>query len=143
MRSIDSGVRTFGIALDRVVGCSNERMAWPAISFNDQRYLSALHKADVPKCRQSLLAVTLYLVGRYNNVNRKTYTDAGVDVFWKPNGQFQVSAILNSDFAQAESDGIVVNFSAIETFFGDKRSFSTRTKAISRCRSPLWAAPSS
>ena len=129
MRSIDSDVRTIGIALDRVVGYSNERMAWPAISFNDQRYLSALQKVDVPKYSQSLLAITPYLAGLYDNVNRKTATDAGMDVFWKPNGQFQVSASLNPDFGQVESDGIVVNFSAIETFFGDKRPFFTENQS--------------
>ncbi len=63
MRSIDSSVRTIGIALDRVAGYSNERMAWPAISFNDQRYLSALQKVDVSKYSQSLLAITPYFAG--------------------------------------------------------------------------------
>jgi hypothetical protein len=128
MRSGDNGTRTIGIALDRVVGDSNERMAWPAISFNDQRYLSALQKVEVPQYSQSLLAVTPYIVGLYDNINAKTDADAGVDLFWKPNGQFQLSATLNPDFGQVESDGIVVNFSAIETFFGDKRPFFTENQ---------------
>jgi hypothetical protein len=128
MRSSRDETRTIGIALDRVIGDSNERMAWPAISFTEQRYLSVLQKVQVPQFSQSLLAVTPYVVGLYDNIDGKTDADAGVDVFWKPNGQFQLSATLNPDFGQVESDGIVVNFSAIETFFGDKRPFFTENQ---------------
>jgi hypothetical protein len=128
MRSDGDTTRTIGIALDRVVGDSNERMAWPAISFNEQRYLSVLQKVEVPQYSQSLLAVTPYVVGLYDNIDGKTDVDGGLDLFWKPNGQFQLSATLNPDFGQVESDGIVVNFSAIETFFGDKRPFFTENQ---------------
>ena len=128
MRSEAGATRTIGLALDRVVGDSNERMAWPAISFTEQRYLSALQKVEVPQFSQALLAVTPYVVGLYDNVGGKADFDAGLDLFWKPNGQFQLSATLNPDFGQVESDGIVVNFSAIETFFGDKRPFFTENQ---------------
>jgi Domain of unknown function (DUF5916) len=128
MRKDASGKRTIGIALDRVVGDSNERMTWPAISFTEQRYLSALNKVEVPQFSQSLLAITPYVVGLVDNVDGKADIDAGVDLFWKPSGQFQLSATLNPDFGQVESDGIVVNFSAIETFFGDKRPFFTENQ---------------
>ncbi len=120
--------RTIGLALDRVIGDTGERMTWPAISFSDQRYLSALQKVEVQQFSQSLLAVTPYVVGLYDNVSDQRDFNAGVDVFWKPSGQFQLSATLNPDFGQVESDGIVVNFSAIETFFGDKRPFFTENQ---------------
>ena len=128
MRNAIDGSRTIGIALDRVVGDSNERMAWPAISFNDQRYLSDLQKVEVPQFSQSLLAVTPYVVGLYDNIAGNTDVDAGLDLFWKPSGRFQLSATLNPDFGQVESDGIVVNFGATETFFGDKRPFFTENQ---------------
>ncbi len=128
MRSTDGDTRTIGLSLDRVVGDTGERMTWPAISYTEQRYLSALQKVEVPQFSQSLLAVTPYVVGLYDNIDGRTEVDAGVDLFWKPNGQFQLSATLNPDFGQVESDGIVVNFSAIETFFGDKRPFFTENQ---------------
>ncbi|MFZ2754800.1 MAG: DUF5916 domain-containing protein [Lysobacteraceae bacterium] len=128
MRSINGDTRTIGLSLDRVVGDTGERMTWPAISYTEQRYLSALQKVEVPQFSQSLLAVTPYVVGLYDNINGRTEVDAGVDLFWKPNGQFQLSATLNPDFGQVESDGIVVNFSAIESFFGDKRPFFTENQ---------------
>lgn len=130
MREGIDGRRTIGIALDRVVGDSNERMTWPAISFNDQRYLSALERIEIAAYDQSLFAVTPYVVGLYDDVARQTHLDAGLDLFWKPNGRFQLSATLNPDFGQVESDAIVVNFGAIETFFGDKRPFFTENQGM-------------
>jgi len=128
MRQSEGANRTIGIALDRVVGDTGERMTWPAISFMEQRFLSLLQKVEVPQHSQSLLAITPYVVGLYDNVDGRSDFDAGVDLFWKPNGQFQLSATLNPDFGQVESDGIVVNFGAIETFFGDKRPFFTENQ---------------
>ncbi len=128
MRDGNGQTRTIGLALDRVIGDTGDRMTWPAISFTDQRYLTALEKVEIPQYSQSLLAVTPYVVGLHDNIGGKSDFDTGLDLFWKPNGRFQVSATLNPDFGQVESDGIVVNFSAIETFFGDKRPFFTENQ---------------
>ncbi len=130
MQKADGDTRTLGISLDRVIGASNERMAWPAITFSEQRFLSNLHKLEVPAFSQSLLAVTPYVVGVYDNVERGADFDAGADLFWKPNGQFQLSATLNPDFGQVESDQLVVNFGAIESFFNDKRPFFTENQSF-------------
>lgn len=128
MRDGTDGVRTIGLSLDRVIGDTGDRMSWPAVSFQEQPYLSALSKVRIPHYDQALLTATPYVVGLYDNVGGRSDFDAGVDVFWKPNGRFQLSATLNPDFGQVESDGIVVNFGAIETFFGDKRPFFTENQ---------------
>jgi hypothetical protein len=128
MRRTQGDARTIGLSFDRVIGDTGERMAWPAVTFTEQRFLSTLQKVQVPQFSQSLLAVTPYVVGLYDNIDGKTDADAGLDLFWKPSGQFQLSATLNPDFGQVESDGIVVSFSAIETFFGDKRPFFTENQ---------------
>ena len=130
MQSIAGDTRTLGISLDRVIGATGERMSWPAISFNEQRFLSVLEEIQVPKFSQALLAVTPYVVGVYDAVGGNADFDAGGDVFWKPNGQFQLSATLNPDFGQVESDQLVVNFSAIESFFNDKRPFFTENQSF-------------
>ena len=41
---------------------------------------------------------------------------AGAEVFWKIDSSKQVNLTLNPDFGQVESDEVVVNFSAFETF---------------------------
>ncbi|QNP41138.1 DUF5916 domain-containing protein [Lysobacter solisilvae (ex Woo and Kim 2020)] len=127
MRDVE-GTRTLGIQLDRVIGASGERASWPAVSFQDTRFLTALNKVQVPAYSQSLLAITPYVSGVYDNVAHKSDFDTGADIFWKPNGKFQLSATLNPDFGQVESDQLVVNFSAQESFFSDKRPFFTENQ---------------
>ena len=130
MQKADGDRRTIGLSLDRVIGITGERMSWPAIGFNEPRFLSVLQDIQVPVFSQSLLAITPYVVGVYDAMGRGAEFDGGGDIFWKPNGQFQLSATVNPDFGQVESDQLVVNFGAIETFFSDKRPFFTENQSF-------------
>jgi hypothetical protein len=131
MRDITNGngTRTLGIQLDRVIGATGERASWPAVSYQESRYLTAFNKIEVPAFSQSLLAITPYTSAVYDNVANESDFDAGFDIFWKPNGRFQLSGTVNPDFGQVESDQLVVNFSAQETFFSDKRPFFTENQS--------------
>jgi len=122
--------RTIAVYLDRVVGSVNQRMAWPTISFERPQFLNQFQKIEIPAYSQSLLAVTPYVVGVQDLVNKGIAFDAGMDVLWKPSGQFQLTATINPDFGQVESDSLVVNFSAEETFFSDKRPFFTENQGF-------------
>ena len=62
--------------------------------------------------------------------------DGGADIFWKPNGQFQMTATINPDFGQVESDDLVVNFGATETFISDKRPFFTENQGMFEYTTP-------
>jgi hypothetical protein len=130
MRKGADGKRTMGVYLDRVVGSTGERLAWPAASFTLPRFMSDFEKVTVPVYSQSLLAITPYAVATYDNVAGREHTDGGADIFWKPNGQTQLTATINPDFGQVESDDLVVNFGANETFFSDKRPFFTENQGI-------------
>ena len=70
---------------------------------------------EVPTYSQSLLAITPYVSGVHDNVHGRRQLQGGADMFWKPNGQTQLTAALNPDFGQVESDDLVVNFGATET----------------------------
>lgn len=122
--------RRIGIYLDRVIGATGERVAWPAISFLNSRFLSDFVPLDVPAYMQALLAVTPYAVSTADLVHGGAHADAGADVFWKPSGRFQLTASVNPDFGQVESDELVVNFDAVETFFSDKRPFFTENQGL-------------
>ena len=130
MKKAAGDKRTVAVYLDRVVGSINERMAWPAVSFERPQFLNQFEKIEIPVYSQSLLAVTPYVVGLHDLVAKDNSFDAGADVFWKPNSQFQLSATINPDFGQVESDSLVVNFSAQESFFGDKRPFFTENQGF-------------
>ncbi|HET7610696.1 MAG TPA: DUF5916 domain-containing protein [Rhodanobacteraceae bacterium] len=130
MHAAPGGTREIGIYLDRVFATTGERVSWPAVYYQEPRYLSAFERIEVPAYSQSLLAVTPYVSARYDNVGHDGGHSEGVDVFWKPNGQFQLTATLNPDFGQVESDDLVINFGATETYFSDKRPFFTENQGI-------------
>ncbi|MET0533511.1 MAG: DUF5916 domain-containing protein [Steroidobacter sp.] len=136
MREANGDIRMLRIYVDRVVGATGERVAWPMASFERPRFLSDFAEMEVRNYSQSLLAVTPYVSGLYDLVGDRESGDAGVDVFWKPNGQTQLTATLNPDFGQVESDDLVVNFDATETFISDKRPFFTENQGIFEFTTP-------
>ena len=123
-------VRTIGVYLDRIIAATGDRIAWPYASLDRSTFVSDFEPVEVKSYSQSLLAVTPYVSGLHDNVRDHDEPDAGVDIFWKPNGQTQLTATVNPDFGQVESDDLVVNFDATETFFSDKRPFFTENQGI-------------
>ncbi|HEY0861009.1 MAG TPA: DUF5916 domain-containing protein [Pseudoxanthomonas sp.] len=136
MRDGTDGQRTLKVFLARVIGSTGERMAWPQASFERPRFLSDFAAITVPQYDQSLLALTPYVSGLYDNVGGRSDFNGGADIFWKPNGRFQLSATVNPDFGQVEADDLVVNFSATETFISDKRPFFTENQGIFELTTP-------
>ncbi|HEX5306754.1 MAG TPA: DUF5916 domain-containing protein [Dyella sp.] len=130
MRKAHDGQRTVGVYLDRVIGSTGERDAWPTASFTRPRFVSDFKPVTLPAYSQSLFAITPYVVGVRDQVNGRSQGKAGADIVWKPNGQTQLTATINPDFGQVESDDLVVNFGAEETFFSDKRPFFTENQGI-------------
>jgi hypothetical protein len=136
MAKAKDGKRNFRIYLDRVIGSTGERMAWPAASFERPRFLSDFAPIELPAYSDALLAITPYVSGLYDNISGDSTFDGGADIFWKPNGQFQLTATINPDFGQVESDDLVVNFGANETFFSDKRPFFTENQGLFEFTTP-------
>jgi hypothetical protein len=125
MDPVDGPTRTVGIYLDRVLKSRGERYAYPALRFSQSDFISTFAKVEIPAYSASQSHVYPYVSALYDNVNNETKTRAGIDVFYKPSSSFQLVGALNPDFGQVESDDLVVDFSAIEVFFSDKRPFFT------------------
>ena len=136
MAKAEGGTRTVNLYLDRVIGSTGERTAWPTASFERPRFLSDFKALEIAAYSQSLFAVTPYVSGLYDNIQGTSTFDAGADLFWKPNGQFQLTATVNPDFGQVESDDLVVNFDATETFISDKRPFFTENQGLFEYTTP-------
>ena len=136
MRQNAGDARTIGIYLDRIVGSTGERVAWPLASFERPRFISDFAPIEVTSFKQSLLAITPYVSSLYDVLDGDNELDGGADLFWKPNGQLQLSATVNPDFGQVESDDLVVNFDATETFISDKRPFFTENQGIFEFTTP-------
>ena len=57
------------------------------------------------------------------NDGARAFGSAGLDVKWALNSNLRVNATVNPDFGQVEVDPAVVNLTAFETFFDEKRPF--------------------
>ena len=118
------GERNMSFYVTRQVAFRNERYGWPALPFTQARFMSAMQPMamdDVnPKQQWELFPyATTSADGIYDETDRKV----GLNFSWRPAPNIQVSGAANPDFGAVESDDVVVNLTAFETFFPEKRLF--------------------
>lgn len=136
MRDSGAEKRTIAVMFDRVLGVTDERSGYPAASFMRPRFVSEYAKVEIEQHQRSLLQVFPYATASRDLKNSRFDHKFGGDLYWKPSGEFQLTASLNPDFGQVEADELVVNFDAIETFFSDRRPFFTENQAQFDLRTP-------
>lgn len=126
MLSMPAGTddREMGIWVDRQVAHIDERWSWPALPFTAARFLSAFGRLKVPGVapRQEL-SLFPYASTTFDQARNDEEANVGLDVFWRPSTAFQVTGAVNPDFGAVESDDVVINLTARETFFPEKRLF--------------------
>lgn len=118
------GRREMGFWVTRKLAVADERWSSPALPSTGSRFMSALgvlEMEDVHPAPQ--FALFPYSSYTYDNIAEEDEYRAGFDVFWRPSTNFQVAATVNPDFGAVESDDVVVNLTAFETFFPEKRLF--------------------
>lgn len=123
-RSERDGTRRIGVYFERDVSHRNEKWSWPALPDTNPEYLSAFQPFEL----EGIDPATQFTFYPYGSATRDNLSDeveyrAGADLYWRPNANSQLSATLNPDFGTVESDDIVVNLGAFETFFSDQRPF--------------------
>jgi hypothetical protein len=123
-------MRRLGLFFQRDVYASGESYAFPQTSTKLSRFKNDLAKVDVKRYSTAEFNVWPYAVVLRDLMDESTTTKAGIDLFWKPSGKFQAAATFNPDFGQVESDDLVIDFSAIEVMFSDKRPFFTENQNI-------------
>jgi len=125
------GVRQIGFYGSRSVGFLNERWGWPALPNTLPQFMSILqplHLVGVNPRQQ--WSVFPYVSSTVDRIDDQTVYKAGADIFWRPSSNFQLTAALNPDFGSVESDDVVVNLTANETFFPEKRLFFQEGREI-------------
>ena len=65
-------------------------------------------------------AVFPYAATRHDAIKDTSKTTAGLDVFWRPSSNLQLTASANPDFGAVESDDVVVNLTASRNLFPRK-----------------------
>ncbi len=117
-------IRTMGVYVSRKVAHLDERWAWPALPSTQPRFMTALQelKMDGVKPRQQY-SVYPFVSSSYDRIDEEVENRVGADILWRPSSNFQLNATVNPDFGNVESDEVIINLTATETFFPEKRLF--------------------
>lgn len=71
-----------------------------------------------------------YIAAAQDSVSNNEINKVGVEIFYNTGTGKQINATINPDFGQVESDNVVVNFSAEETLYGEKRAFFNENQTL-------------
>ncbi len=124
-------VRNMGVYMSRKVAYLDERWGWPALPSTKPKFLSVLQPVELrginPRQQYNIYP---FASVTQDEIDDETRYQVGADLFWRPSSNFQLNATLNPDFGNVESDDVVVNLSATETFFPEKRLFFVEGQEI-------------
>ena len=127
--------RTLGFAVVRSIGRLDEMSTWPLLSKNASGWVSSFGELSgvVRPGSNQRLEVVPYVVADLTRApadpdnplqqNLDSGTTAGVDLKYAVSPGLTLSATVNPDFGQVEADPAVVNLTAFETFFDERRPF--------------------
>ena len=118
------GDRVLRFWVERKVAHIDERWSWPALPESSPRFMTALGTMVSPGVspRRQVEIFPNVSVTRDEIDDEQEYR-AGADFSWRPSTNVQITATANPDFGVVESDDVVVNLTAWETFFPEKRLF--------------------
>ena len=126
-----TGPRDIGYWSSRKVAYIDESWSTPPLPSTNARFMSALGTFKMTGVNAGQqFAVFPYTSYTYDDVSEEDEYRAGLDLFWRPSSNFQLTATLNPDFGAVETDNVVINLTAFETFFPEKRLFFTEGNEI-------------
>jgi len=131
----ESGVRSWGVNFSREIARKGERSFWAPTPPDESGIVSQFGRLEglheLPSSRR--LEILPYASGQLNRAPgnpdnpffRKNDPDfnAGADIKYGVGSNLTLTATLNPDFGQVEVDPAVVNLTAFETFFPERRPF--------------------
>ena len=140
MRYSRDRTHTFGIIIDRDIYRYNERESWPLLRQSKPGFVSqfgSLHGLDDLESPRKLEAVPYVVTKSQNKIvnnqfNQKSNVAVGGDVKYRIMSNLTLDATINPDFGQVESDPAVLNLSAYESFFDERRPFFVAGRGLFR-----------
>ena len=135
---------TFGFTLARDIARLNERISWPLYRASRVGTISQAGElvglVGIP--RASRFEVLPYVVAkslseqRPDQWGRKQELSAGADLKYGVTSNLTLDATVNPDFGQVESDPAVLNLTAFETRFEERRPFFQEGVGLFKCGGP-------
>src|SRR5712692_2217945 len=141
LRFTPSDVNTFGFAVAREIGRLKEVVTWPLLARSANGFVSSFGELGglAVIASPKRLELVPYTVGNLtrqptggNPLRKRSAPDAGVGVDFKYalTSGLTLTSTINPDFGQVEADPAVVNLTAFETFFSERRPFFVEGSGI-------------
>ena len=93
-------------------------------------FFEKLDSLEIDNYTKSKLNFFPYVSSNQNSVTKFEDNKIGSEIFYNSGTGRQINATFNPDFGQAESDDVVINFSARETFYSEKRAFFNENQSL-------------
>ena len=93
-------------------------------------YFEKLDSLEIANYTKSKLNFFPYVSSNQNSITKFEDNKIGAEIFYNSGTGKQINATFNPDFGQAESDDVVINFSAQETFYSEKRAFFNENQSL-------------
>jgi hypothetical protein len=140
LRYVPRGVNTFGFGIWRDIQRYNGRDSWPLFRQSVQGISSQLGEltglVGLPSPRRPEVAPYVLTknvsVPVASSFDRSQKVTAGADVKYGLTANLTLDATVNPDFGQVEADPAVLNLTAFETFFQERRPFFVQGAGIFR-----------
>ena len=121
----------FGFTIDRDIYRFNERVSWPKFTQSKPDLVSqlgslgGLDDLEAPRRMEAMPYVVTKGANEIKNNRFKNQPSASVggDIKYRVASNLTLDATINPDFGQVESDPSVLNLSAYESFFDERRPF--------------------
>jgi len=119
-----TAMRRIGIYMSRRVAHLNQVWAWPALPSSGPVFMSAFQPLTLSEVdpRQQW-SVFPFVALSLDGVADETRQQVGIDGFWRLSTNLQLTATVNPDFGAVEADDVIVNLTADEAFFPERRLF--------------------
>ena len=130
MKNVDSEERTINISTIRKIADKQSWIGDAETSARRTNFLLKLRPIQIKNYTQSKVNYFPYVSKTYNSVTGFNEDKIGAEIFISSGTGKQVNLTFNPDFGQAESDEVIVNFSAQETFYSEKRAFFNENQSL-------------
>ena len=130
MKNVDSEERTINISTIRKIAYKQSWIGDAETSARRTNFLLKLRPIQIKNYTQSKVNYFPYVSKTYNSVTGFNENKIGAEIFISSGTGKQVNLTFNPDFGQAESDEVIVNFSAQETFYSEKRAFFNENQSL-------------
>lgn len=126
----------FGFYISRFDEFTNATYASSPTNERMNNFFQQFSKLSTSVVNKSSFDLFPYISTNRDILENKNNVSLGADLFWQPTKNQRLSATINPDFGQVESDELIVNFSAIESFFSEKRPFFSDNQSLFEVTGP-------